>query len=237
MIYFITGESKKCFEKTEQLVEAMLNKKPDAEVYHVGVEGFDIAKLEEMIGGQSLFSKKYIVKITRILESTGVADVVLNKIKEIQESENIFIWVEPEVKKLQFKQIKKIAEEVQEFKVVTSISKRDIEIFKLSDAFGRRDPKLLWILYLKQIRKSAAEEIHGTIWWQLKSMVLASKSNNAKEAGLASFVFSKSKKFSENYSQEELSKMSDILVEIYHEAHRGGANLETRLEEFVLSLV
>lgn len=244
MLYFIYGDPNKSFEKATKLVDSMLAKKPDAEVFKINSDNFDTGKLDELISGQSLFAKKYIVQISRILESDEAGEVLLEKLPEIQKSENIFVWVEAKVDVKTLKHIEKRAEKIQEF----SAEKRGStsgkwghradapNIFALADAFGEKNSKKLWLLYLEAIKNSAPEEIHGILWWQLKSMIVANRSDSAEEAGLKPFVYSKSKRMAKNFTEEELENLSEKMTEIYHESRRGGADLETRLEAFVLGL-
>ena len=80
------------------------------------------------------------------------------------------------------------------------------------------------------------EEIHGILFWQVKSIVLASRTKSATEAGLNPFVYSKAKSFAENFNQQELDKILEDIVRLYHDAHRGLHDFETAMEIFILSL-
>lgn len=236
MIYLFHGNSKKVFEKSTKLVESLLVKKPDAEVFKISSENWSQFNLNELAGGQSLFSKKYIVQISRILEYKEFSEILLDKIEQLKSSENIFILSEPDISAKDLKKIEKFCEKIQDFSVSGGSEKSygAFNNFALADAFGERNSKKLWTLYLQAMKNSVAEEIHGLLWWQLKSMIVASQTNSAEESGLKPFVYSKSKKFARNFTAEELQKLSDQMIEIYHESHRGGADLEMRLEKFVL---
>jgi len=236
MIYLITGNSKKVFSKTEQLVNSMLAKRPESGAFKLNSNNWDSNKLEELISGQSLFTKKYIVQFSRILENPEAKNYLLGKLRELKESENIFVWAEPKMDVKTFKKFEKYVEKAQEFKESRSVSKRDTEVFAISDAFGERKHKKLWLLYTKLIKKVGPEEIYGILWWQLKSMLLVSKSSGIKETGLKPFVYLKSKRFLNNYSEEELSDLSNKLMDLYHESRQGGAELEIKLEQFILGI-
>jgi DNA polymerase III delta subunit len=243
MIYFIHGDTQKSFKKATQLVDSMLAKKPDAELFKISVDDFGENKLQDLIGGQSLFAKKYIVQMSRMLEDEVSGDIVLKNLKEVADSENVFVWVEEKVKAPALKKIEKVAEKVQEFKLsgstASSKSKKDsgLNVFALADAFGSRDRKKLWALYTEAIKESIpAEEINGILWWQLKSIILVTKTKSAKEAGMKDFPYNKSQRFAQNFSADELQEMSDKMIEIYHESRRGGAELAVRLEKFLLEV-
>jgi len=115
--------------------------------------------------------------------------------------------------------------------------KIEFDRFALSDALGRRSKKDAWVLFQKSLDAGGvAEEIHGMLFWQVKSMILATSSKTAGEAGLNPFVFRKSLTFAKNFTEEELKDLSSRLVSIYHEARRGGDELPIALEKFVLGI-
>lgn len=242
MLYFIYGEPNKCFEKSAKLIDSMLLKKPDSEVFKISVENFDKNKLKELIGGQSLFSKKYIVQISRLSESKEGIESVLDKLDEVKKSDNVFVWVDPAVSKEVLKKIEKYAEKVQEFSKSNggSDKKREDErfpIFSLTDALGERNSKKLWLLYVEAIKAGIPpEEIHGVLWWQVKTMLMTNQTNSAEEAGLKPFVYSKAKKYAKNFSKDELENLANKMITVYHESRRGGADLENRLEKLILGL-
>jgi DNA polymerase III delta subunit len=238
MLYFIYGESNKCFEKSAKLVDSMLLKRPDSEVFKISSENFSESKLDELIGSQSLFSKKYIVQMSRISESKEGIECLIDKLEEVKKSDNVFVWVDPGVTKEILKKVEKFAEKVQEFSAADNKNKKSdsFNVFSLTDALGERDVKKLWPLYLFAVKDIPVEEIHGVLWWQVKTMVMASQTNSAEEAGLKPFVYSKAKKYSKNFSKEELENLPNKMIEVYHESRRGGADLETRLEKLILEI-
>ena len=116
-------------------------------------------------------------------------------------------------------------------------AKDEFKIFALTDALGARDKKALWTLYRKAVELGKVpEEIHGILFWQVKSMVLAARSKSAGEAGLNPFVYGKAKRYAENYSGDELKAMLEKLVTIYHDSHRGVCDFETAMEIFLLGI-
>jgi hypothetical protein len=108
-------------------------------------------------------------------------------------------------------------------------------MFAMADALGARDKKTLWILYRQAVEEGkASEEIHGILFWQAKSMVLAARTKFAGEAGLNPYVYTKSKRYAENFSEPELTALLDRLVSVYHDSHRGMHEFETALERLIL---
>lgn len=237
MLYFIHGTDYiKVLEKSKQMVDAMLSKKPDASLFKLNTENWSDTQLQEFVGGQGLFENKYIVSISKILEEKDKAETTLAILSQIADSDNIFIWTEEKVDKKTLGKIEKLATKTQVFEKKTEAKKYDFNIFSLGDALIARDKKRLWILYQEALRFHAPEEIHGTIFWQVKNILLSFKTSSATEAGLKPFVYSKAKQATEKYSKEEADAMSSGLIDLYHRARRGGTELDIALEKFILSI-
>ena len=239
MIYLLHGEDRvMAREKMHTLVDSLRAKKPDASLFKMDGEHFSGAQLEEFILGAGLFEQKYIVVLDNLFEKKEAKEDVMKKVKDIGVSENIFIILESKLDKKTTTKIEKSAEKVQEFAKEAKTKKKDeFNIFSLTDAIGRRDRKKAWVLFQQAVLGGVAvENIHGTIFWGVKSMLLASEAKTAKEAGLNPFVFSKSISFAKNFGDGELENISSRLVSIYHDARRGGTELSVSLETFILSV-
>lgn len=243
MFYFLHGEDKEgARKKAHELIDSLTKKRPNAAFFKVDGENFSLGKLEEMIGGQGLFENKQIVFFDNVLEDKETKGAILEKIKEIAESPNAFVFLEGKTDKATVVKMEKSAEKVQEFGVaknsgVGKESKEKFNTFSLADVFGRRDKKNLWMLYQEALSQGVApEEINGVLFWQLKSMIVASKSKSVDESGLKPYVFQKSKSFARNYSEEEMKKLSSALVSVYHDSRRGIHDFDIALERFVLNI-
>ena len=243
MFYFLYGEDKdKARKKAHELIDGLVKKRPNASFFKIDGENFSLGKLEEMIGGQGLFESKQIVFLDNVLEDKETKEEIADKIKEIAESPNAFVFLEKKVDKATAGKMEKSAEKVQEFKASGTAapigkSREKFDVFSLTDVFGRRDKKNLWTLYQEALSQGVApEEINGVLFWQLKSMLIASKSKDVTVSGLKPYVFQKSKSFARNYSEEEMKKMSSALVSVYHDSRRGIHDFETALEVFILSI-
>jgi len=239
MIYLLHGtDTQKAREKMHSIVDSMRAKKPDASLFKMDSEYFSVAQLDELTSSAGLFEQKYIVVMDNVFENKEHKDAVAGKVKEIGSSENVFIILEGKLDKKTVTKIEKTAEKVQEFvKNTQNEKKKDFNIFSLTDAIGRRDRKKAWVLFQQALISGASpENIHGTIFWGVKSILLASGASAAKEAGLNPFVFSKSVSFSKNFKNGELENISSKLVSIYHESRSGGAELGVALETFILSV-
>jgi len=237
MLYFIYGtDIDKVREKTHSLLDSLFAKKPNASFFSLTPESFSEAKLEELTGAQGLFEEKYIVLLDRVLESEPAKEVVLARRKEIAESPHIFVAMEKTLDKKTATQMDKIAEKTQEFSLnEKGGAKEKFNVFALTDAFGNRKKKEAWAILQKAFLAGLSpEELHGILVWQVKSMLLASASDSAKESGLNPFVFKKAEGFARNFSESELKKISSELVSIYHDSRRGIVDFDIALERFVL---
>ena len=114
---------------------------------------------------------------------------------------------------------------------------REFNIFSLTDAFGSRKKKDAWVIYQKAlIAGLSPEEIFYKIVWQVKSMLIASKTKSVQETDMKPYSYTKSKSFLKNFAPGELEKLSEKLVVGYIEARRGKGQIETLLEKIILTL-
>jgi len=114
---------------------------------------------------------------------------------------------------------------------------REFNIFALTDALGAKKKKEAWILYQKALAAGlSAEEVFFKIVWQVKSMLIASKTKSVAETDMKAFPYSKAKSFLKNFSTSELQNLSENLVIGYHQARIGKGEIETLVEKMLLSL-
>jgi hypothetical protein len=90
--------------------------------------------------------------------------------------------------------------------------------------------------YIDALNNAAVEEIHGVLFWQVKSMLLATRAKDAEDAGMKAFPFGKAKRFAKNYSPEELVQLSRAMLEVSHEARRGVHDFSLALERLLLTV-
>ena len=247
MLYFLHGEdSVSAIAKAHELIAILQKKKPDAAFFTLTEETVSAGQLQEFAQGQGLFEQKYIVLLDRVLVSKETKEMILERLESFAASEHIFILLEGKLDKATSGKIEKKAEKTQVFENGPALERGgadepvripDFNIFALSDALGRRDKKELWVLYQKALLKNASpEEISGTLFWQVKSMLVARQSASAGQSGLNPYVFQKSKSFEKNYPEALLPALSEKLISIYHDAHRGKHDFAIALERLILSL-
>jgi hypothetical protein len=192
-------------------------------------------ELDALLDAQGLFARTNVVVLKWPFETAEGKQHVLDRLSALSESSNVFILASSKVDQKTHKKIEQFAADVQTF-MKTEEQGYNGSLFVLGDQLAQRDKKTLWVSYQQALHTgSRAEEVHGILFWAVKSMLVASRSNSASEAGMKPFVYTKFNKGAGNYTTSELSVMSAELVSMYHEAHLGAYDLATKLEEWVLS--
>ncbi len=109
-------------------------------------------------------------------------------------------------------------------------------VFDMADALAKRDKKTLWVL-LARARAAglAPEEIIGTLFWQLKSIRLTKVTKSASEADMKDFPYNKAKTAAKAFTDQDLARLSESLITVYHEGHLG-TDIDLALEKWVLTV-
>jgi hypothetical protein len=234
MIYLLCGERKIAYDKAQNLINALLKKQPDANLLKFNLDNYDDEKINELIESQGLFVLKNIILLSGIFSDIK-SDYFEKNLKKINESENIFIIVEKEIKEDLLKKINDLGVKIQQFSVQKKIEKKDNRLFEIADLFGRKDKKELWIKYQDLLNSFDSVEILNIIWWQLKSIISAKKSENCSDSGLAPYVYTKSKSFSKNFSTQELEDLIEKINLIQNESFFDSEIIKPKLENLFLS--
>jgi DNA polymerase III delta subunit len=222
--------------KAREVIDVMHSKRPDAEIFILTTENWHDGSLDELVSAQGLFEKKYIILCDNLCEKKDSKEIVIDKLKELKESENAFIFIENTADAKTIEKIAKLAEKSQEF-AEKAKAKDEFNMFSLAEALGKKDKKSLWVLYQKALAKNISpEEIHGILFWQIKTMMLASTASSAESADLKPFVYSKAKAYLKNFPPNTIPHVSSKLVQVYHNSRRGLGEFETNLERFILEL-
>lgn len=233
--------------KAHTLVDSLRTKRPDAAYEQVNADNWNTSLIESHLGGQGLFSNKYIVFFDRVTENEDAKDGLLEFLEPMNESPNIFIVLEgrldAELKKAVAKHAERavVSDKAAENRVAAgggagTGGRADFNIFALADAVGSRDSLKAWTIYRQAVLNGLeSESILGTLFWQVKSMALAREAPSAA-GGLSPFVFSKAKRAAGNYSEAELKDLMGRLITMYHDGHRGALDLELAAERMMLGL-
>ena len=248
MLYFLYGtDTDKVLKKANDIILALQKRKTNSSLFKLTDDSWNQGELESLLQSQGLFEKNYIVFLDRVFKNKEAPAWILENLKNLKESSNIFLLVEGDLKAEEIKKIEKMAEKTQVFdlplkKVLSKEEKlaaigEKIDFFEYAEAFGIGDKKNLWLKYRQAVDLGVpAEEIHGIFFWQLKTMLLATMNKTPEAAGLKPYPFTKAKKYAEKYSKERLIKMGWAFVEMYHEAHLGKKDLSNELEKLVVGM-
>jgi DNA polymerase III delta subunit len=236
MLYFLYGDVPKAAEKARGIVDSLLLKQPDAARFKIDSQSWEANEMESLLHGQGLFSQRYIIELRHFLENSDATESIISFLPEIAESPNVFIWVDRDVDAKVLEKIEKHATKVQNFAEIKKPEAPKFNIFSLGEALCERNKQKLWVLFQDALNYFAPEEIHGTLFWQIKGLLLAQKFKTAKEADMKDFPFNKAKAGAKKYSEEELEKMASELIAVSHDSRRGVHNFEIALERWVLSI-
>lgn len=233
MLYLVYGDHDAAREKARSLASSLLAKRPDAHAIRVESDDADAAHVRSLPATRGLFGEKVIAVLDGLF-SGGFLDGLLG---DLRDSENVFILVESGLSKDEVAEVAPHAEKMVSCEASEGELGQEFNLFALADAFGTRDKKKLWGLFARAVRAGAsAEEIHGILFWQAKSLAFALSAENAADAGMKQFPFSKAKRFLKNFSPDDVRALPGRLVSLLHDARREGIPLDAALERFILSL-
>ncbi|MFT5849406.1 MAG: DNA polymerase III delta subunit [Patiriisocius sp.] len=199
----------------------------DAENYVEGVFA-DVAGATSLFGEQTL----YIIDTPSVKKE--IYEDVIESLEILAASENTFVVLEAGLLAPQKKKFEKYTDKITESKKAAA---ERFNAFSMADSLSRKDKKTLW-LQLQDAKRAnlSAEEIIGTLWWQLKSMRLAKQTNVASEAGMKDFPYNKAKRALSVFKDGELEILSTRLLAVYHDGHLGKVDTDVALERFVLTI-
>lgn len=238
MLYIYYGtDTKTARSAVNALLETWKQKNEHISVTRITDETFEESEIDALLGSQGLFASRTVAVLDHVLAVAGAVDILTERFEKIAADDNVFILLEGKIDARTLKKFEKHAHKVQRFDAQEQASGTAFNTFALSDALGARNKKDLWVMVQRAHQHSVAdEEMHGILFWQAKSMLLAASTQSAEEAGMKAFPYKKAKQYAQNYSTEELQRLLTRLVKIYHEARRGRRELGVALEQFALTL-
>jgi len=236
MLYIYHGtDHQKVTSKARALIDALMQKRPDASVVVLESDVLE-TDLEALIEAQGLFNQRHITLLRWPFETPAGKAAMLLRVEALRESKNIFVVVSPALDAAVRKKVEPHAERVEEYQR-SEVKNASFNIFSLGDCIISRDKKGLWVGYQQALLTgSSPEEIHGTLFWALKNILLSTGSTSPEEAGVKAYTYSKSKKAASKYTRTELILHSRSLVRMYHDVRLGKGDLATLLELWVLCL-
>lgn len=233
MLYVFTGDREQARAKLRTVRDALLKKRPGAELFNIDADSLPEHDLRIFTTSQGLFERKYIVTLDSVFTEGGEDPALVERLAQ---SENAFLVFEQKPPKKLRDIFTKQAEDVFEF-AEQRLQQKEFSAFALADALGSRDKKKLWILFREAIsRHYAMNEIHGILFWQAKMIMLAHNSSSAAEAGVKQFPYSKAQRFTKQFSPEETHALLSELTNALLESRSKNIPLEHTLERIILDL-
>lgn len=212
MIYLFAGDD----TKSKHLnYEKFIKSIPEgADIFSVNRNNFNQMQIESYYSGDSLFSKKSVIVFSNILEYEETQDFVLEKLRQMGESENSFIFLESKLNKPILDAFKKARAEINVFELPKE-KKEKYDNFLVANAFADKDKLHTWIYFRQAMDVGVSmEEITGVLFWKIKDMILKKNFN----------------KFSEEQLKNFAAKISYLLPQ----ARKEGRDAESAFEQFLL---
>ncbi|MCD5381605.1 MAG: hypothetical protein LR008_03460 [Candidatus Pacebacteria bacterium] len=195
---------------------------------------FEEGQVTDSLGATSLFGGSEWFVFDNPSSNTDFADEVKSSLFEMAESVNTFVILESALLAPDKKIYNKYASETEEFKVDKS---ERFNAFSMAEALASKDKRRLWVLLQEaKLEGLREEEVVGMLWWQLKSLKLAALTKTADEAGMKDFPYNKAKRALAKFQAGEVDKLSQSLLELYHEGHAGVRDMDSSLEQWVLGV-
>ncbi len=204
------------------------------ELVRFGEGGEQFTAVFSYLGARGMFTSKVALFMDQPFADTATKEMLLENLDALASSDALVLIIEVSIDAATKRKLDKAGEiELFERPAVENIPPPSV--FALTDAFASGKRKDAWILYRKLIEAgSVPEEIHGALSWQVRAMVLASKTRSAIEAGLKPFVFAKAKRASDRLPHGAIDAISRDLMHMVHESRMGKGDLGLLLEAYLL---
>lgn len=209
-------------------------KKSGVSIEQIDADSYEAGVLADAVGAQSLFGTDTAYLIDTPSTLSTFYEEVLTYVSVCAESPHVFIVIEDALLAPEKKKFAKHANVIEEYK---KQGEERFNAFAMADSLAKRDKKTLW-LQLQEAKAAglSAEEIIGTLWWQLKTMRLAARTASAQEAELKDFPYNKAKRALSNFADGRIEQLSRELLEVYHQARAGKKDIDLSLEAWVLGV-
>jgi hypothetical protein len=214
MIYLFTGD-----DATNKIksYESFLKGQGSLPLISISKNNFNEMDTESLYSGASLFDSKSVIVFSNILDNQDISLFLLDKLDLLQESNNVFIFLEGKLLKPVLNQFEKVKATVNLFELRKD-QKEKFNNFLLADAFAVKDKIKLWLYYRQAVDLGVGlEELTGVLFWKVKDTML--KKNFSK------------------YTEEDLQEIANKISYLLPEARRKGKDAEIVFEKFLLEVL
>ncbi|MFA5840948.1 MAG: hypothetical protein WC847_01585 [Candidatus Paceibacterota bacterium] len=218
MLYLFSGDDSKNkilnYEKFMKSLSAQAGMPAEAEIFFVNRNDFNPMQIESFYSGASLFSILSTIVFQNILDYEETRDFVLDRLNQMGESQNSFIFLESKLNKPILDAFKKARAELNVFEIPKE-KKEKFDNFLLANAFADKNKLNTWIYFRQAVDLGVGmEELVGVLFWKIKDMLL--KHNFSK------------------FSEEQLKGFATNISYLLPEARKKGLDAEAVFEKFLL---
>ena len=207
--------------------------KGEQTVVRIESDNYETGQLLNLSSTTVLFGVSPIYLIDTLSNQADSYEELLETLESLATSTENFVVIEKDLNASDKKQFTKYSENLNEYKKA-GVETR-FNVFAMAEALVNKDKRQLWVLLQEAKRNGlSAEEIIGTLWWQLKTLRLAMLTKSAEEAGVKDFPYNKAKRSLKNFKDGEIESLSFKLLNLYHDGHVGKCDIDLALEEWVL---
>ena len=192
MLYVFCGDRFAARELCREFVDVCRKKRERAEYIYLSPPAVPHS-LEELMLSQGLFEQKYIVFCDEVIGDHS-AQHLLENLSLYHESPHMFVIFEPSLSVRDEKKFVGAGAVIK--RCEERVSPEDARpLFAFIDVFLRNDREKTFVAFHKLLRNGTPpSSVLNTLLWQLRMLVLVSRSANASDAGVKPFVFTKAKK-------------------------------------------
>ena len=202
-------------------------------VVRIESDNYEAGQLLNLSSATVLFGASPIYLIDTLSNQADSYEELLETLESLATSTENFVVIEKDLNASDKKQFTKYSENLNEYKKA-GVETR-FNVFAMAEALVNKDKRQFWVLLQEAKRNGlSAEEIIGTLWWQLKTLRLAMLTKSAEEAGVKDFPYNKAKRSLKNFKDGEIESLSFKLLNLYHDGHAGRCDIDLALEEWVL---
>jgi DNA polymerase III delta subunit len=210
------------------------NMPKDASLTTLDASQYISGQVADALGASSLFGGDEWFVLDSPADNEEFTTELKSCLKELAESTNTFVVLEAVLLAAPKKAYEKYTALATEFSAEKVVR---FNAFSLAEALASKDKRKLWVLVQEaRLTGSKDEEIVGILWWQLKALRLAAGTRCAAEAGMKDFPYNKAKRSLRIFSVGEVDRISQSLLELYHDGHSGIQDMDSSLEQWVLGL-
>ncbi len=228
MIILTTGQKNK---RKAYIIELCEQQGVDyAKAQHFYADDFEEQSFESRVPvNTGLFGERECFVLHNVARELFLAKVL----KHYADTEHLLIFSEDSVVKKDRETFQKYHAHIQEFEKEEKKEAKKYNTFALADLLGEKNKKKLWLAFREAVESGvSAEEIHGVLFWQLKTLALVKR---GATDGMNDYVVRKNEVFAHYWTSKEIQTLANHFTKIYHQRDTY-STLEIEMEKLILSL-